>query len=84
MSELTDIPGIGKTIAANLARIGITQAEDFTDQDPEELYAKWCVAAKDPSDNDCCVLYLFREAVYYANGGRNPEKLKWWNWKDIK
>jgi len=80
MNELTDIPGIGKTIAANLTRIGITRVEDFVDQDAEELYERWCVAAKDPSDTDRCVLYLFREAVYYANGGREPEKLKWWNW----
>lgn len=81
MSELTEIPGIGKTISANLARIKITRVEDFAGQDPEELYAKWCLAAQDPSDTDRCVLYVFREAVYYANGGRDPEKLKWWNWK---
>ena len=77
MSELTTIPGIGKTIAANLARIDITCAEDFAGQDPEELYEKWCLAAQNPYDTDRCVLYVFREAVYYANGGREPEKLKW-------
>jgi len=83
MSNLTEVPGIGKTIAKNLERIGIIKAEDFANKNPEELYEKWCVAAKNPSDNDRCVLYLFREAVYYANGGRDPEKLKWWNWKEI-
>ncbi|NMB56563.1 pathogenicity locus, partial [Candidatus Beckwithbacteria bacterium] len=31
---------------------------------------------------DRCLLYVFRCAVYYAKGGRDPEKLKWWNWKD--
>jgi hypothetical protein len=80
-SELQEIPGIGKTIATNLARINITKPSDFKGEDPEILFEKWCVAAKDPSDTDKCVLYLFREAVYYANGGRDPEKLKWWNWK---
>ncbi|MDR2063831.1 MAG: helix-hairpin-helix domain-containing protein [Candidatus Nomurabacteria bacterium] len=84
MAKLTDIPGIGKTIANNLKRIDITKAEDFAGADPELLYEKWCVAARDPSDTDRCVLYVFREAVYYANGGRDPEKLKWWNWKDDK
>jgi hypothetical protein len=31
---------------------------------------------------DRCMLYVFRCAVYYAEGGREPEKLRWWNWKD--
>ncbi|NJM89920.1 MAG: hypothetical protein HC847_25010 [Hydrococcus sp. RU_2_2] len=32
---------------------------------------------------DRCVLYVFRCAVYYAsNSVREPELLKWWNWKD--
>jgi len=29
------------------------------------------------------VLYTFRCAVYYAsNSNHDPEKLKWWNWKN--
>ena len=82
MADLTNIPGIGKTIAANLTRINISKVEDFTNQNPEELYEKWCIEAQNPSDTDKCILYVFRTAVYYANGGREPEKLKWWNWKD--
>jgi SAM-dependent methyltransferase len=34
---------------------------------------------------DRCLLYSFRCAVYYAQTEeelREPEKLKWWNWKD--
>ncbi len=32
---------------------------------------------------DRCLLYVYRLAVYYAeNENRDPEKLKWWNWKD--
>jgi hypothetical protein len=81
-SELEQIPGIGKIIAKNLARIDIYKVEDFKGQDPEELYEKWCLEALYPSDTDRCVLYVFRNAVYYANGGRDPEKLKWNYWKD--
>ncbi len=33
---------------------------------------------------DPCVLYAFRCATYYARGGREPELLKWWNWKNRK
>jgi hypothetical protein len=81
-SELEQIPGIGKTSAKNLARIGIFKIDDFKNQDPEELYERWCIGAQDPSDLDRCVLYTLRTAVYYANGGRDEDKLKWWNWKD--
>ncbi|WP_394701143.1 helix-hairpin-helix domain-containing protein [uncultured Methanolobus sp.] len=32
---------------------------------------------------DRCMLYVFREAVYFAsNEEHDPELLKWWNWKD--
>jgi len=84
MSNLREIPGVGKVIAKNLERIHITRVEDFAGQDPELLYEKWCAAARDPHDIDRCVLYLLREAVYYANGGRDPELLKWYHWKTDK
>lgn len=84
MSELTTIPGVGKVVSKKLARIGIVCAEDFVGRDPEELYEAWCAVAQDSYDVDRCVLYVLREAVYYAEGGREPEKLKWWNWKDKK
>ena len=33
--------------------------------------------------DDRCVLYVFRCAVYYAEHEQHePEKLKWWYWKD--
>ena len=83
-SDLTEIPGIGKVIPRNLERIGITKVADFAGRDPEELYARWCDLALYPADTDRCVLYVFREAVYYANGGRDPDKLKWNHWKDAK
>jgi hypothetical protein len=33
--------------------------------------------------DDRCVLYVFRCAVYFAEHEQHePEKLKWWYWKD--
>ena len=33
--------------------------------------------------DDKCVLYVFRCAVYFAEHEQHePEKLKWWYWKD--
>jgi len=49
-------------------------------KDPENLYRlsnEHCGVIQDR-----CLLYVFRCAVYYANGGRDSEKLKWWYWKD--
>ena len=77
---LTDIPGIGKSIAQNLHSIGIRSVSDLKDKNPDALYdlSNECAGAL----QDKCLLYVFRTAVYYAKGGREPKKLKWWNWKD--
>ena len=66
-SDLKTIPGIGKNIEQHLHHIGIETVEDLRGKDPEELYLKDC---------------LFK-AVYYAeHETHEPEKLKWWYWKD--
>jgi len=81
IKELTVIPSIGKSIAEDLTNIGIYSVEDLKGKDPEKLY--------DQSNKyegvvqDRCLLYTFRCAVYFAEGGRESEKLKWWNWKNI-
>ena len=77
--SLTAIPGVGKSIAANLRNIGILLVNDLKGKDPEALYelsSKYAGVAQDR-----CLLYVFRCSVYFADGGRDPEKLKWWNWK---
>ncbi len=80
--SLTEIPGIGKSIAIDLHNIGIHSVRDLKGKDPEILYGK--SNAYTGKIQDRCLLYVFRCAVYYAEGGRNSEKLKWWNWKDKK
>jgi hypothetical protein len=77
---LTVIPGIGKSIANDLLEIGINSVDDLRGKDPEQLYQ---ISNKHVGKiQDRCLLYVFRCGVYYANGGRDLEKLKWWNWKD--
>jgi len=85
MKTLTKIPGVGKSIASNLWHIGIRKVNDLAGRDPEELYelSNRFVGVT----QDRCLLYTFRCAVYYAETPeekRDPEKLKWWNWKDGK
>jgi len=79
-TSLTTVPGIGKSIKEDLNQIGINSVEDLKDKDPELLYR--LSNQHSGTIQDRCLLYVFRCAVYYARGGRNPEKLKWWNWKN--
>lgn len=80
-TSLTVIPGVGSDMAKHLFGIGITCVEDLRNADPEDLYQKDCIASGGQLDR--CVLYVYRCAVYYANNDiREPELLKWWNWKN--
>lgn len=81
--DLIKIPGVGKSIATDLWNIGITGIKDLKRQDPQSLYELSNRFAGVTQDR--CLLYVFRCAVYYAEHSENkrdPEKLKWWNWKD--
>jgi len=78
--NLTVIPGVGESIAGDFRNIHIEKVGDLRGKDPENLYRlsnEHCGVIQDR-----CLLYVFRCAVYYANGGRDSEKLKWWYWKD--
>ena len=81
IKELTVIPSIGKSIAEDLTNIGIYSVEDLKGKDPEKLYEQ--SNKYEGVVQDRCLLYTFRCAVYFAEGGRDSEKLKWWNWKNI-
>lgn len=78
-----EIPGVGKSIATDLWQIGIGDIEDLKNKIPEALYERANRQAGRVQDR--CLLYVFRCAVYYAETPekkRQPEKLKWWYWKD--
>ena len=80
-SPLREIPGVGDRIAAVMEALGIREVSDLRGRDPEELYLKECLMKGYQEDR--CVLYVWRAAVYYADHEtRDPEKLKWWYWKD--
>lgn len=81
MSDLTLIPGIGKNIEQDLLHIGINCIDDLRGKNAEDLYVQDCLFKGFQEDR--CQLYVFRLAVYYANNEtHDPEKLKWWYWKD--
>ena len=82
-TPLTSIPGIGRTFARDFARIGITAVEQLRGRSAEAVFRRLeraNAAEEHPtSKND---LYVIRMCVYDANGGRDPEKLRWNAWKD--
>lgn len=83
IEELQKIPGVGKKLSQKFYDIGIRKISDFKDKNPEDIYMKVC--DKHGCHVDKCVLYICRSSVYFAeNKNHDPEKLKWWNWKDKK
>ena len=82
LKELMTIPGVGKSIANDLVKIGIKSVRDLKGKSPEKLYGQSNRVAGCVQDR--CLLYVFRCAVYFAEtppARRKDDKLKWWNWK---
>jgi len=80
-SDLQKIPGIGVNIEKHFIDLGYTTVESLKGCDPQELYDRDCLQKGQKLDR--CLLYVYRLAVYYAeNDVHDPEKLKWWKWKD--
>ena len=75
------IPGVGANIEKHFIDLGYASVESLRGSDPQELYERDCLQHGQKLDR--CLLYVYRLAVYYAeNETRDPEKLKWWKWKD--
>jgi hypothetical protein len=83
LADLTRIPGVGPSIASDLYFLGVREVAELRGRNPERLYSELCRETGQHVDR--CVLYVFRCAVYFASESKHdPEKLKWWNWKDGK
>ena len=79
--ELTTLPGVGPSIAADLRHLGVHSIRDMAESDPEKLFDK--LREITGHEQDPCVLYTFRCAAYAARTPAPSEDLlKWWNWKD--
>jgi hypothetical protein len=80
-SDLQRIPGVGPNIEEDLRLLGYRTVADLAKANAEEMYDRLC--EKMGCHIDRCVLYVFREAVYFAGRKKHdPELLKWWNWSD--
>lgn len=79
-TSLRQIPGVGPATEDDLRALGVHEITQLVGADPEELFSR--LAIHQGGYTDRCNLYVYRCAVYYAEGGRDEELLKWWNWKD--
>jgi len=77
---LRQIPGVGRATESDLHALGIHAIEQLVGADPEELFVRLTVHQGGYTDR--CNLYVYRCAVYFAEGGRDPELRDWWRWKD--
>ncbi len=81
LRELVKVPGVGPRTAEDLYNLGIRAVFDLTRRTPEELFEKLCKMKGKRVDP--CTLYIFRAARRYAEKpDTDPEKLKWWLFKD--
>lgn len=81
MGELRKIPYVGKTTEEDLIALGYPTVASLKGADPEEAYRRDCLRRGLPVDR--CQLYVYRMCVYFAQTPNpDPEKLKWWYWKD--
>lgn len=80
-TELRTIPYVGKATEQSLLSLGYETIASLKGADPQELYDRECLLTGTQIDR--CQLYMYRMIVYYANTDHpDPEKLKWWVWKD--
>jgi hypothetical protein len=81
LKEMMQMPTFGEKLAEQLWELGIHSIVDLKDKDPELMYLE--LMELRGMHIDRCVLYAFREAVYYASRkDHDPELLKWWSWSD--
>ena len=81
-TAITAIPGIGKTFAKDFARIGLHCVEDFEGKQADAAFEALANAnQQDKHKTSKNYLYVIRMVIYYADGGRDADKLKWSFWK---
>jgi hypothetical protein len=81
LKDLISIPGVGPAMARDLWDLGVSSVQDLKYRNPEAMYRQLCALEGGPVDR--CMLYVFREAVYYASHQQHdPALLNWWAWKD--
>jgi hypothetical protein len=74
LSQLEDIPNVGKAIGGDFRLIGIDHPDKLIGKDPFDLYEILC--EKTGIRHDPCVIDVFMSAVDFMEGG---EPKPWWS-----
>jgi hypothetical protein len=74
------IPTVGPRLAEVFMELDYADIDALRGENPQDMYDR--LISQRGEHVDRCVLYVFRLAVYYAAGGRDPQRLRWWDWKD--
>ncbi|PID47311.1 MAG: mitomycin resistance protein [Proteobacteria bacterium] len=77
ISQLEELPNIGKSIAGKLRLIGIDQPKALIGKQPLELYEHLCAVSGERYDP--CVLDTFISVIHFMESG---EALPWWAFTD--
>lgn len=77
VSELTELPNIGKAMAADLRLIGIDHPKKLIGKDPFTLHEALCRLTG--KKQDPCVIDVFMAAIRFMEGG---DALPWWSFTD--
>ena len=77
ISQLVELPNIGKAMANALQLIGIDHPKKLIGKDPFELFEALC--AKTGKRSDSCVIDVFMSVIHFMEGG---EPIPWWSFTD--
>ncbi len=72
-TQLEDLPNIGKSIAADLRRIGILRPDQLAEREPIAVFRALSKAMG--HRHDPCVLYVLMSAKHFLERG---EAVPWW------
>ncbi|MCK9372821.1 MAG: helix-hairpin-helix domain-containing protein [Sulfuricurvum sp.] len=75
VEKLTDLPNVGKTVAGDFARIGITRPEQLRGEDPYDMYVRFCKAFGERQDP--CMVDVLMSITDFMDGG---EAKVWWDY----
>lgn len=75
VEKLTDLPNVGKTVATDFSRIGITSPEQLHGEDPYDLYVRFCKAFGERQDP--CMLDVLMSITDFMDGG---DAKVWWDY----
>ncbi len=73
VSQLEDLPNIGKAIGKDLRLIGIDNPQELIGENAFQLYNLLC--NKKDQRIDHCVIDVFMSVIHYMEGGRSQP---WW------